>query len=102
MTPERWKQIEKIYQAAREGEPKERSAFLNQACAGDAALRHEVESLLAREQSAESFMEAPAMEATIQGSLKKSLVHAGTADRLLQDSLPPGCRRHGTSVSRPG
>jgi len=65
MTPERWKQIEKIYHAAREGEPKERSALLNQACAGDAALRQEVESLLALERPAESFMER--MEATVQG-----------------------------------
>ena len=62
MTPERWKQIEKIYHAALEVEPKERSAFLDQACAGDAALRQEVESLLAHEQPAESFIEAPALE----------------------------------------
>jgi hypothetical protein len=62
MTSERWKQIEKIYHAALEVEPQEWSAFLDQACAGDAALRQEVESLLAHEQPAESFIEAPALE----------------------------------------
>ena len=67
MTPERWKQIEKLYHAALEREPEERSAFLDQACRGDEALRQEVESLLALEQPAESFIETPAIEAAARG-----------------------------------
>jgi hypothetical protein len=37
----------------------ERAAFLDEVCAGDAALRAEIESLLASHESAGTFMEAP-------------------------------------------
>src|SRR5262245_56348027 len=43
-------------------EPGERGAFLAQACAGDAELRHEVESLIAVDEQATDFIEAPALE----------------------------------------
>jgi serine/threonine-protein kinase len=49
MTPERWGQIEEIFQAAVERAPEERAAFLDEACAGDPNLRQEVESLLAQD-----------------------------------------------------
>jgi len=49
MTPDRWKKIEELYHTARECEESQRLAFLNEACAGDDALRREVESLLACE-----------------------------------------------------
>ncbi|HEX8710052.1 MAG TPA: serine/threonine-protein kinase, partial [Pyrinomonadaceae bacterium] len=50
MTPERWQQIEKIFEAALEHEPQARPAFLDEICGGDAELRREVESLLAHQQ----------------------------------------------------
>ena len=50
MTPERWQQIEEIFEAAAERDPRERRAFLDAACGGDAELRREVESLLAHQQ----------------------------------------------------
>jgi eukaryotic-like serine/threonine-protein kinase len=62
MTPERWQQLEKIYQSALELEENERPAFLEKACAGDEALRQEVESLLRSEPSANRFIEEPALE----------------------------------------
>src|SRR5262249_36627880 len=40
-----------------------RAAFLDEACGGDSDLRRDVESLLAQEQSAQSFMEEPAVKA---------------------------------------
>lgn len=46
MQPERWKQVEQLYHASLEQEKEQRGAFLQQACAGDEALRREVESLL--------------------------------------------------------
>src|SRR5262245_28954118 len=49
MTPERWKQIEHLYHLARE--PKRRADVL---AAVDEELRHEVETLLAREEDAET------------------------------------------------
>jgi eukaryotic-like serine/threonine-protein kinase len=57
-----WQQIEKIYHSALEHELRQRQAFLREACAGDEALRKEVESLLAHQPQAESFIEAPALE----------------------------------------
>src|SRR5687768_2190935 len=43
----------------------ERAAFLGAACAGDAALRQRVESLLAEHEQLGSFMEFPMSQATI-------------------------------------
>jgi serine/threonine-protein kinase len=47
VTPERWKEVESVFQAALDRASAERAAFLGGACAGDADLRREVESLLA-------------------------------------------------------
>ncbi len=59
MKPERWHQIDKILEAALEQEESERSAFLDEACAGDESLRKEVESLLLAHNRAGDFMEEP-------------------------------------------
>lgn len=48
-TPERWKEIDRIFAAALELQPAARVAFLDQACGGDNHLREEVESLLAND-----------------------------------------------------
>jgi hypothetical protein len=42
MTPERWQEVERIYQAALDSDPSVRSAFLDRSCKGDADLRREV------------------------------------------------------------
>ena len=55
MQAERWQQIEKLYFAAQAQPAEERAAFLAEACAGDPALRGEVESLL--DQEAGAFLE---------------------------------------------
>ena len=47
MNPERWQQVEQVYQEARQRIPQERSVFLDGACRGDSDLRRKVESLLA-------------------------------------------------------
>ncbi|HOB76128.1 MAG TPA: serine/threonine-protein kinase [Phycisphaerae bacterium] len=47
MSPQRHEQIKKLFLASCELEPPARSAFLEQACAGDPELQAEVESLLA-------------------------------------------------------
>ena len=62
MTPERWKQIDDLYHAARDRPPVERATFLLAACRGDSDLRHEVESLL-REPESDPFLEHPALDA---------------------------------------
>src|SRR5512132_2238726 len=62
MDPERFQQVEGLYHSALKLEPSRRAGFLQEACAGDEALRREVESLLAHEGQARSFMESPALE----------------------------------------
>ena len=62
MRPERSQRVEQLYHAARERNPDQRAVFLEQACAGDNALRQEVESLLAEDSGVKSFLEAPALE----------------------------------------
>ena len=66
MKPERWEQIERTYHAALERNASQRAAFLSEACAGDAELRREVESLLAQPASAEGFLDTPAVAVAAQ------------------------------------
>jgi len=66
MKPERWQRIDQLYHAALERDEDERAAFLDTACAGDAALRREVESLLLCDARAEHFIEDPALEVAAQ------------------------------------
>ena len=55
--------IDEILDVALELEPDKRAAFLDQACAGDQALRKEVEKLLASDQQDDRLMEASALQA---------------------------------------
>ncbi len=66
MIPERWHQLKQIFQSALERNPSERSAFVSQACAGDPALRSEVESLLSSHDQAGDSIEAMAAEAATE------------------------------------
>ena len=59
MKPEQWQQVEELYHSALEQDESDRPDFLRQACAGDAELLHQLESLLACEKPAEKFMETP-------------------------------------------
>jgi eukaryotic-like serine/threonine-protein kinase len=61
MTPERFQQLEKLFEAALEREPSQRDAFLQQACVGDPALRRQVEALVASHEQAPSFLESPTL-----------------------------------------
>ncbi len=59
---DRWQQIEKICQSALELDEDRRTAFLEEACGGDAELRREVESLLRYDKRGDQFIEEPALE----------------------------------------
>jgi serine/threonine protein kinase/predicted negative regulator of RcsB-dependent stress response len=63
---ERWQQVERLYHAALERGAEGRAVFLAEASAGDEELRREVESLLAYEAEAETFIESPALEVAAQ------------------------------------
>src|SRR6266567_2048260 len=62
MQAERWRQIDEIFHSALKVEENRRTAFLDEACASDKSLRHELERLLLRHQDAGSFLESPALE----------------------------------------
>jgi serine/threonine protein kinase len=62
MTPESHRRICNLYNSASELATAERSAFLDEACGGDEALRREVESLLAARDKAGDYFAAPAMD----------------------------------------
>src|SRR5438105_8176480 len=62
MSADRWEQVGKLYQAALALQPDERETFLGDACGDDTAMRREVESLLAAEDEAGSFLAAGAMK----------------------------------------
>src|SRR5689334_13891750 len=66
MEPERWKQIEALCQGALEQKETERIAFLERACAGDQALRRDVEFLLSHQTQAENFLETPAVQLMVK------------------------------------
>ena len=57
---ERWTRVKALFLEALEYPDSERSAYLALACAGDAELREELDSLLASEKAAASFCESPA------------------------------------------
>ena len=59
---DRWQQINQLFHSALAHERDQRAAFLAGACAGDEALRAEVESLVASHEQAESFIEQPASD----------------------------------------
>ena len=62
MIAKRWQQIERVCHDALAREPAERARFLDDACAGDADLRREVESLIALQSATEGFLEMPALQ----------------------------------------
>jgi len=62
MNPERWQEVDKLFEQALDHQPEMRGVFLDEACQGDAALRREVESLLASDRQAENFLESPVLE----------------------------------------
>jgi serine/threonine protein kinase/tetratricopeptide (TPR) repeat protein len=55
----RWHEIDPIFAKALERPMGERQAFLDEACAGDAELRREVERLLEADESSATFLERP-------------------------------------------
>lgn len=62
MTPDRWEQVNKVFQAAVQMEPSERAKFLVDACSDDHELRREVDSLLLFDQVQWPMIETNALE----------------------------------------
>jgi serine/threonine protein kinase len=82
MTPEKWKNVDRLYLEALEQAPDDRAAFLRDACNGDEEIRAEVESLLEYQPHARDFIETPAEDAP----------HSPVTDAIarIRASLAPG------------
>jgi eukaryotic-like serine/threonine-protein kinase len=73
MTPERWRQVEEIFQSALDLHPQARAAFLNDACAADVSLKDHVEALLSQHDSAGGLLEQPVYGVTEMNALQSFL-----------------------------
>jgi hypothetical protein len=68
-TPENWKTVKELFEAALDEEPARRLSFLQERCS-DGHVRAEVERLLAEHEEAGKFLSAPAIgELTPDGAL---------------------------------
>jgi len=59
MTPERWRQLEAVFQAVLDLVPEERGSYLSEVCGDDVSLRKDIETLLRQHESAGDMLEAP-------------------------------------------
>ena len=82
MDAERWRRINELFHAALERDPGSREAFIDEACAGDPALRTEVLSLL-QMHSGPGIVDRPAVEAN------PGLLLTGDDDPLIGRRLGP-------------
>jgi serine/threonine-protein kinase len=62
MKPDRWRKVDELFEAALEREPKDRAAFLDQACGTDRELRREVEKMLSFDERAQDFIKTDVFE----------------------------------------
>jgi serine/threonine protein kinase/Tol biopolymer transport system component len=76
MDSQRWQQIEDLYHLARALEPNQRVSWLTEACAGNEEIREDVLSLLESSDTADSFLEEPAVSLglTVLGLEQDNLV----------------------------
>jgi serine/threonine protein kinase/tetratricopeptide (TPR) repeat protein len=72
--PEDWKKIKEILGAAIDCDASQRCAFLDQACAQDAALRAEVESLLSAHANAGNLSNSPWPEQITDASIEGQVI----------------------------
>jgi len=86
-----------VFEAARDLPAGERLALLREACAGDEHLGREVESLLAHDAEADSFIEEPAF------SVRPELLASGITGRTpagRSDSAPSSARSAAAGLRR--
>jgi len=75
MLVDRWRRIESLFHEALSKTPEERPDFLAEACSGDSVLQRDVESLLAHESLAGSFLESDGWD--LKPDAPRDLVAAG-------------------------
>jgi serine/threonine-protein kinase len=89
MTPERFREVDRLLDLALEKAPDERSAFIRQACAGDEQLHRELESLLACRDRASGFMAEPPTDIASAIFNREDPQEPGR-ERVMPATLPSG------------
>ena len=103
MTPERWQQVEAIFQEALDRGPDERGRYLSEVCAHDASLKSDVENLLSQHENAGNLLEEPLYgetELSALGSLEAIIQAADDQDPLIGRRL--GAYRIEREIGRGG
>lgn len=86
MSPERWREIEDVFEAAVDMPPEDRALFLDERCAGDVELKEEVVKLIRSDDAASNFIESPIwtdpnfLNTSAKKQLSKS-IDGGNGDR---------------------
>jgi len=81
MADEKWQKVREVFDSALRRRPEERRRFVDEACGEDKTLLAEVESLLSSLDSAESFMETPAV-AKVAGVIAAETKHLERGQNL--------------------
>jgi serine/threonine protein kinase/Tfp pilus assembly protein PilF len=81
MAAENWQRVREVFDSALRQKPDERRRFVHEACGEDKPLLAEVESLLLSLDSAESFMETPAV-AQVAGVIQAEVKHLERGQNL--------------------
>lgn len=79
MTPERWRQLEAVFQAVVDLVPEERGQYLSEVCGDDVSLRSDIEALLRQHENAGNMLEAP-----LYGDTELNLISS-----LMNDDVDP-------------
>ena len=79
MTPDRERKAARICEAALHRPALEREAFIVEACAGDEALRREVESLLRQQSKTDEFLQQPALDIGAEEVVERPALNTTTA-----------------------
>jgi eukaryotic-like serine/threonine-protein kinase len=82
MSPERWKKVEAIFNAALAFDREERDDFVRRACGGDQDLLEQVDSMLASDENAGSFFE-PGVFGLLESESKDATVVDENLDRRI-------------------
>ena len=73
LPPKDWPRVDDVFEGARALPADRRPAYLAEACGGDEALRQEVESLLAWDTRAKSFLDSPVLVRVDDATVMKNL-----------------------------
>jgi eukaryotic-like serine/threonine-protein kinase len=92
MTPERWHQIEELFNRALDVPAEQRSAFLTEVCGADAELREMLERLVRSDAEAADFIETPPHVSQITRLVERTVTlnDESVAHLLSQGQAPSG------------